>query len=273
MCLFDRLFYGKNYNSRKGVRYIYIFIDVYFGYNFLIDLSVIFATGEILNKKSKWYRMILAALAGAIYSVLTLFLKENIPVKIILTYLIVAEIMIILAFGKMDFRANVKAFLVMYGATFLLNGIMNLFNKNNSMLLSIVIAVTCNSIIRLLAKLMLKEAGASKNLLKIIIKEGKCKVDVTALVDTGNNLFEPMTGKPVSIIEKTVAEKIINENSRFTFIAFKSLGKENGLLKGVFCEYIEVNGNRYNNQIVGIYNGKLSNDNMYHMILHPKLLE
>ena len=69
------------------------------------------------------------------------------------------------------------------------------------MLLSIVIAVTCNSIIRLLAKLMLKEAGASKNLLKIIIKEGNCKVDVTALVDTGNNLFEPMTGKPVSIIE------------------------------------------------------------------------
>ena len=156
MCLFDRLFYGKNYNSRKGVRHIYIFIDVYFGYNFLIDLSVIFATGEILNKKSKWHRMILAAFAGAIYSVLTLFLKENIPVKIILTYLIVAEIMIILAFGKMDFRANVKAFLVMYGATFLLNGIMNLFNKNNSMLLSIVIAVTCNSIIRLLAKLMLK---------------------------------------------------------------------------------------------------------------------
>lgn len=141
------------------------------------------------------------------------------------------------------------------------------------MLLSIVIAVTCNSIIRLLAKLMLKEAGASKNLLKIIIKEGNRKVDVTALVDTGNNLFEPMTGKPVSIIEKTVAEKIINENSRFTFIAFKSLGKENGLLKGVFCEYIEVNGNRYNNQIIGIYNGKLSNDNMYHMILHPKLLE
>ena len=59
---------------------------------------------------------------------------------------------------------------------------------------------------------MLKEAGASKNLLKIIIKEGNRKVDVTALVDTGNNLFEPMTGKPVSIIEKTVAEKIINEN-------------------------------------------------------------
>ena len=52
MCLSSTDFYvGKIIIVEKGVRYIYIFIDVYFGYNFLIDLSVVFATGEILNKK------------------------------------------------------------------------------------------------------------------------------------------------------------------------------------------------------------------------------
>lgn len=273
MCLFDRLFYWKNYNSRKGVRHIYIYIDVYFVYNFLIDLSVIFATGDILNKKSKWYRMMLSAFVGAIYSVLTLFLKENIPVKILLTYVIVAELMIIIAFGRMDFFSNIKVILVMYGTTFLLNGIMNLFNKNSNMFLYIVIAIACNGIVRLLIKLMVKEVKTRKKLLQVTIKEGGCKVSVTALVDTGNNLFEPMTGKPVSIVEKSVAEKIVNENKGFTFIPFKSLGKENGLLKGFFCQSIEVRGIEYNNQIIGIYEGNLCNDNMYHMILHPKLLE
>lgn len=43
--------------------------------------------------------------------------------------------------------------------------------------------------------------------ISIIFEEGK--VDVNAIIDTGNFLKEPLTGKPVIIVEKDVLKSVI----------------------------------------------------------------
>ena len=125
--------------------------------------------------------------------------------------------------------------------------------------------------------------------ISIVFEEGKA--DVNAIIDTGNFLKEPITGKPVIIVEKDVLvnaiplnilenmEEIINgikkiENkymSKISLIPFSALGTENGLLLGIKPEnfYINYQGKILENKniIVGIYNKKLSRNNKYNALV------
>lgn len=125
--------------------------------------------------------------------------------------------------------------------------------------------------------------------ISIIFEEGK--VDINAIIDTGNFLREPLTGKPVIIVEKDVLKnaipvdilenmediingrKIIEDKymSKIRLIPFSALGTENGLLLGIKPEnfYINYQGKILENKniIVGIYNKKLSKNNKYNALV------
>ena len=125
--------------------------------------------------------------------------------------------------------------------------------------------------------------------ISIVFADGK--VDVNAIIDTGNFLKEPLTGKPVVIVEKDVLknaipvdilenmQEIINGTkevedkyiSRIRLIPFSALGTESGLLLGIKPEnfYINYQGKIVENKkvIVGVYNKKLSRNNKYNALV------
>lgn len=125
--------------------------------------------------------------------------------------------------------------------------------------------------------------------ISIVFEEGK--VDINAIIDTGNFLKEPLTGKPVIIVEKDTLKKVIPVNilenmqeiingtkeieekyiSKIRLIPFTALGTENGLLLGIKPEklYINYQGKIVENKkvIVGVYNKKLSRNNKYNALV------
>ena len=124
--------------------------------------------------------------------------------------------------------------------------------------------------------------------ISIVFEKGK--VDINAIIDTGNFLKEPITGKPVIIVEKDVLKNVIPvdilENSqdiingekiedkymaKIRLIPFSALGTENGLLLGIKPDdfYINYQGKILENKnvIVGIYNKKLSKNNRYNALV------
>ena len=120
---------------------------------------------------------------------------------------------------------------------------------------------------------------------KIYLKEKY--VDITAIIDTGNFLREPITKMPVIVVEKEKLKDIFPNNildnidsiingdnihlgefsAKIRAIPFKSLGKENGLLLGIKVDnvkiYYEDMEHKITDVIVGIYNGKLSKNGKY----------
>ena len=79
------------------------------------------------------------------------------------------------------------------------------------------------------------------------------RVEIHAIIDSGNLLKEPITGASVIVVEKEKLEKIIDKEildnlqkilsgeyeilskeymSKFRLIPFSSLGKQNGMLLG-----------------------------------------
>jgi sigma-E processing peptidase SpoIIGA len=101
--------------------------------------------------------------------------------------------------------------------------------------------------------------------------------EVTALIDTGNHLTEPLTGRPVSIIAGEIAEKLMEERQiqqqGCFLIPYHSIGVEKGYLQGVTIDRMEIGKQgtitTINKPVLAIYKGKISAEGQYEMILHP----
>lgn len=110
-----------------------------------------------------------------------------------------------------------------------------------------------------------------------IVAQGQ-RLEVKALYDTGNALTEPFSRKPVSIIEYAVWDTLMKETEpeRFRVIPFHSIGQEHGIMKGMEVDELIIwMGDRkivQKQAIVALYEGSLSKDKSFQMILHQDLL-
>ena len=170
---------------------------------------------------------------------------------------------------------------ILYSITFLLNGLLNLlyFNLENKnivqgaqntyygktnifiiMLVGIMVCVILNYI---------KRVG---NIYTAYLFINDTKISATALRDTGNSLIEPVTKKPVSIIEEDKLAEAGMEDMKYIFVPYNTVGKSHGLMKAFVVDKLVVNDITTEKAIIGIYKGKLSQSNKYEMILNPDIL-
>ena len=96
--------------------------------------------------------------------------------------------------------------------------------------------------------------------------------------DSGNQLRDPYNHRPVCILSKKVAAKILNpKKDRVHFIPYCSLGQKEGLLPVTEITCIKIQNGRHEVEIrpatVGIANEGLLEGKEYDMILHASMLE
>jgi stage II sporulation protein GA (sporulation sigma-E factor processing peptidase) len=128
------------------------------------------------------------------------------------------------------------------------------------------------------------------------------EIFVEALLDTGNQLTDPVTQKPViilgtKVLKGYVPEKVLkavgsNEDNRITslgegleaewvrrlrLINFNSVGKKQGLMLGLRVDYIEVRTEkkkiRSEDIVIGLIDGVLNKSGKYQALLPPLLFE
>ena len=151
----------------------------------------------------------------------------------------------------------------------------------------------------------LQRKGLLENFFKIpvLIRAENKQVKVDALLDTGNQLKDPMTGRPVIVVEYTSLKPLLpvqlqpffeadgdadiweilsslggcGAASRFCAIPFQSLGKTEGLLLGYRPDEVllEQNGRQpcAVKAILAIYRRSLFPGGSYQALLGPNLLE
>ena len=135
----------------------------------------------------------------------------------------------------------------------------------------------------------------------VTVKINGGTVRVIAMIDTGNLLKDPLTQKPVLVIEKNslyelLPKKILNnlenilggdfekipENlqkeylPKLKFIPFSSLGKQNGMLIWIKTEKVKIeyedNEIYKENVVVGIYNKSLTKRGEYKALIGIEML-
>ena len=103
------------------------------------------------------------------------------------------------------------------------------------------------------------------------------ELEITALVDTGNGLVDPISNKPVAVLEEEVWKHMQAgmRPEKYKVIPFHSIGKEHGILDGYEIEVMKVEGDMgtclYENVIIAVFKGKISRSGTYQMILPPEL--
>lgn len=268
-----------------------IYIDVYFGFNFLMDFLVILILEIIVKSKKAVVRGIISSIVGALYAVILLVFNMKGGMIYFLTYIVISEIMLWISLGKQTIKDNLKNIIILYGITFFMNGIINLlyygfdgsqnivmranntyYGKINIFIVLIIGVILC-IVIKKYSDSITKYIKNLGNIYKVSVVLGSKEIELKALRDTGNSLVEPMTGKPVSIVEKSTVNQFKNETIKYLLIPYNSVGKKHGLLEAFIADKISVDGIEIEKAIIGIYNGKLSQNNKYEMILNPNLFE
>jgi sigma-E processing peptidase SpoIIGA len=117
-----------------------------------------------------------------------------------------------------------------------------------------------------------------KSLYKVVLNENGRSLEVKALYDSGNLIVEPVSGKAVSIIEKTsvLDDWIKSTPEKFKIIPYKSVGMEKGVLEGMVIDQLIIQQDDKkvveDKAVIALYDGKLSKDGSFKMLLNRNLI-
>ncbi len=260
-----------------------IYIDVYFLVNFFMNIIVLAMTGRFLRQKNCWYRLSIAAMAGTL-SACGLFVWNKGQEGGFIGYFvfgITIFMMVLCAWGRDSKKGILYKIIACLLQAYLIGGVLNYFYYHTSILnqSSLVCWMLIITVIVLL--LCCIWAWLEKELLKkeyyyeVSIKIGERIVHGTGFVDTGNHLVDPLSHQPVSVVSRHLLgeEQQLVESERVRMIPFTSVGKENGLMRGIRGDYMcvrrEKKNNLIQNPILAIYEEKFSGKEKYDILLHP----
>ncbi|ADL07722.1 sigma-E processing peptidase SpoIIGA [Thermosediminibacter oceani] len=293
-----------------------IYFDVVFIINFLMNFTILWLVKLILKLDAANLRIAAGALLGNLFLLEVFFpsgaLLQTIPGKII-----VSIMMALIAFYPLSFSEFIKALGFFYFVSFMVGGgafaIFYLINSegaftplvNNisvpwwillvsSLFLFVFFKFLWPFIYRILSKETL--------VVPVTIMFGQDQLKIKALIDTGNDLRDPITNYPVIIVEFSAIKELFPQEirsfmvrepeegleeiikavsssywaARLRIIPFSSIGKSTGLMVGFKPDKVIVNFDNkvyeVRNTVLGIYHKVLSPQGTYRALLNPELL-
>lgn len=279
-----------------------LYIDVLFAVNVWMNMGLLALTGSWVKCKRRMFFLFLGAAAGGAFSCfLAVFPVFPRWVELLAAYALAGPVMCRIAFGKRELRMLFRETISFSVIAIFIGGLLNQLYFHTGAGYVMRELLTGRSakggglpVLFLLAAasfLAGKEVifffgTAKKNretLFRIVLKKGDRSVEATALLDTGNRLYEPITGKPVSIGERNVFLSLFpeeeDETEGFFLIPYRSIGGE-GFLKGRCLSEMAVIGEDGSENpfpdapfLVALKEGALSGNGAYQLILHGDFAE
>lgn len=264
--------------------YYELYIDTLFLINFVMNLFVLLLVNRSARRTATRLRMIGSALLGAFIYCLCFVIPHVHPwVKLAAGTALSGGLMVQIAFKPVTLRAGVKLIETLTGYSFLMGGILMFFMKymqgfsGKSMGMAAVLGLGSLTY-QAVTYAKERRKKEKREFCKVTLRRGECSVTVDALVDTGNGLTEPISGKPVSVVEEEVLQNLWPEGlpELFRAVPYHSVGCAHGIMKGYEVPEAVVEIEGFRSTVHQIYLGadknKISVSGSYGMILNPRLL-
>lgn len=300
-----------------------IYLDVIWLLNFSFDLFLLLLTAIVLKKKILKWRILFAALLGSSI-VLMMFSPLSFIAINPVGKLVISIVMVWLAFGYIRFRTFLQSLLTFYFVTFMVGGGMigahyflqaemsyldGVFMTNSSGFghpISWLFVLVGFPVIWIFSRNRLEGLEAKKiqfeQIVTVTIRVDSIYYNLKGLVDSGNQLHDPITGSPVMIIDTMKAQEFIphqlvkqalqddvmqslGEDSygvhpwehRVRIIPYRVIGKENQFLLGFKPDEVWIETEKekiiVHKTIIGLNQTTLSTEDEYQCIIHPKMLQ
>ncbi|MCI8815181.1 MAG: sigma-E processing peptidase SpoIIGA [Lachnospiraceae bacterium] len=278
-----------------------IYIDVVFATNLLMDFVLLRLTGLLFGIRAVWYRSLLGAVIGSLSSCLILIIPTDNPYPAafalhILTAAVMAKTGCKVKSKSMLARATVTLYIL----AFLCGGFWDVISAGNSMALGTFLIFTGVSYLffAVCVRGYRKWNQKGDAICRVLLKNRENTVTVKGFYDTGNLLTDPLTNKPVSIVEEQALMKLLPtaalnggknieeamgecddpswESLRPHFIVFRSVGEHEGVLPVITLEEMCIYRGE---QIIYVYHPAIAissasfhSRGRYQMILNGRIL-
>ena len=225
-----------------------LYIDVLFLLNFWMNALVLF----LLRHITKTYRTgwcLLAAAVGALGTcmVITGFILRTNTGMLLAGQAVTVLIMIVLAFGRRNLLWHLFLFLLTgAGVAGVFSYLASFLQENGSTMVAVgMVSITAGLFCILLEKNSRIRWKEEHMKAKTVLEFGSRRLVATALVDTGNKLYDPIFHKPVILVD----EKMIKDTlawcreecpERLHYIPFHSVGQEHGMLEAMTFERVSI---------------------------------
>ena len=277
-----------------------VYADIVFIENLIINYVILYVTTLLKKIKVSYFRILLSAICGSVYAVVSIIVSDNVILSIV---------MILIIYPTKDIRKFLETLAIFYlvsittgGASIAISYLVNSYKVNTVNGATIVDFPILFSLIGLILGIILikitidnvKSKITQKNIFyDVEVFIGNKKTKIKALLDTGNMLKDPISQKPVIIATKRSLKNVIPQEilediknilggdrlgdiklfeNRIKVIPFKSLGNEHGMLIGIKSNKIIVDNNEIKDVIIGIYEKEFSRTKRYDALIGIDLL-
>lgn len=203
-----------------------VYADVLFLINFCMDFLALSLCGAILHLPLRQKRLLLAALLGGLYAVAAALYTGYAIVSAIIG-LFAAAILCAIGYGKdCGRRRFFTALILFFLVSWLLGGMITafygfltrFFEKREQLLthllegdgklpLFFLLALLCALLITLGRRHL--SFFRHREAVRLLLREGGREKTVSAFVDTGNTLCDPLSGRPCVIVDPSAASEVI----------------------------------------------------------------
>lgn len=275
--------------------YYEFYPDLYFIENLLMNDMILRAAGQMINRKVPVKRNAAAAAAGALGScaVMLLPVRYN-PFLACLCSFLNGCVISVYAFSGKSKTQRIQIIRTFWMAALFLGGIWQCLIRITGIGFFVWI-LPGYGIFTGVWHLIRNRDRKDRFLYDVFLVRRGREVRVRGLLDSGNQLVQPGSGRPVQIIERKAVEPLLDEQELaelegmlhmraegngtgvFTYIPYRSIGREHGIMPVLELDSLRIkHGESAWNTgkiLAAVSENAVSSRGEYQMILHPQILE
>lgn len=266
-----------------------VYVDVLFANCLITDYWILSLTGMILRRSATRRRILLSAACGAFLTLL-LILALRLPQAVLLvaSYGVIQPFLLWSAYRIRRMQEFFCGCACMFFLAILYGGCISFLQgkiewfREHALAMPVIAgmgAVLYETVRVFVSKVQsqarVRQVENSRSYKVHLCMEGVA-IDCIGILDTGNGLYEPIRGVPAAVLES----RLFPEEKRGmpkAVIPYRSLGCQGGMLYGYTAHEVvlmpvdakEQGGVTMEEMLVALYDGRLSSDGGYQILLHP----
>ncbi len=274
-----------------------------------MDLVILLIVNRIMRYHASAIRLLLSSTLGAVWSVAAVMIPDRYRLFVNLcTYFIVTALMLAMINSPLNIikaqqsnkdryaltnylKELFKGMIIMLSVACFSGGIMHMIVyytyagwiirrilvTYNQLIYLILISVVVIIVIARVYRTYRK----SSDIYKVTVIVDNHKIMLHGIVDTGNQLTDKYTGKPVNVMDKSYFENVlyqINDYGRlkYHFIPYRTIGNNEGIIEVITSDYMYISGKdetkAYKGALIGLSDRKVSQNGEYQALINGRMI-
>ena len=274
-----------------------------------MDLVILLIVNRIMRYHASAIRLLLSSTLGAVWSVASVMIPDRYRLFVNLcTYFIVTALMLAVINSPLNIikaqqsnkdryaltnylKELFKGMIIMLSVACFSGGIMHMIVyytyagwiirrilvTYNQLIYLILISVVVIIVIARVYRTYKKNS----DIYKVTVIVDNHKIMLHGIVDTGNQLTDKYTGRPVNVMDKSYFENVlyqINDYGRlkYHFIPYRTIGNNEGIIEVITSDYMYISGKdetkAYKGALIGLSDRKVSQNGEYQALINGRMI-